>query len=142
MEPPKAVRFAATTTLLLLIAVLILQALGYGIGFFFDPAGGLGEFATRPPDGEDALTVALVGLVGAGMLGAAVLLAVSAALILRENPAGSYLAMAVGGVYVLAGLSAMRSAWVWDGYFYLGTGGLVLLLAAGVRWLSHRQGDT
>ena len=138
MSLPRYARLGVTAILLLLIGVLVLQALGYGIGFFFDPAGGLGEFASPPPPGEDELTVALIGLVGAGMLGAAAVLAVAFVLILRGKPAGSHLAMAVGCVYLLAGLSAFRASWTWDAYFYLASGGLLSSLSIVWRWLSSR----
>jgi hypothetical protein len=139
MKAPRPVRLAVTTALLLLTGLLILQALGYGLGFFFDPASGLGEFASPPPTEGDELTVALVGLVGAGMLGAAGVLALGVVLVLRGDPAGSYLIMAVGGVYVLAGLSVMRASWTWDAYFYIVGGGLVGSLAAAWRSLSARE---
>lgn len=131
MNSHQSVRLAVTTILLLLwTGFLILQALGYGIGFFFDPAARLGDFASPPPTADAELTTALVGLVGAGMLGAAAVLACAVVLILRRDPAAAYLVMAVGGLYVLAGVSAIRAAWTWDAYFYIGTGGLALLLAA------------
>ncbi|MEQ8330367.1 MAG: hypothetical protein RH859_07910 [Longimicrobiales bacterium] len=131
----KGVRFVLTTTLVLLIGLLVLQALGYGIGFFLDPASGVGEFASPPASDRDALTVALVGLVGVGMLGAATALGLAAVLILRRNPAGTYLAVAVGAVYVLAGISAFRAGWAWDASFYAGSGGLLMGLSVAVRWL-------
>ena len=131
----KGVRFVLTTTLLLLIALLILQALGYGLGFFLDPGSGIGEFAVPPTSDDDPLTVALVGLVGVGMLGAALALGLAAFLLLRRNPAGSYLAVAVGAAYVLAGVSAFRAGWTWDASFYAGSGGLLVGLSVAVRWL-------
>lgn len=138
-EPAKVLRVVLTTMLLVLIAVLVLQALGYGLGFFFDPASGLGEFASPPPPGEDALTVALIGLVGVGMLGAAALLATSGVMVLRRRAAGSYAAMFVGAVYVLAGVSVLRADWAWDAYFYLGSGIGLVVLAAMVRWAQASQ---
>ncbi|NNM34858.1 MAG: hypothetical protein HKO53_17405 [Gemmatimonadetes bacterium] len=120
--------------LLLVIAILILQALGYGIGFFLDPASGLGEFATPPPEGTDALTVALVGMTGVGMIGAAALLALAAGLVLGGRRAGGYVAITVGGVYILAGMSAFRAGWSGDAYFYAGAGLLLLVLAGAALW--------
>ena len=43
---------ALTAALVLLMGFLILQALGYGIGFFLDPVSGLGEFVSPPPPGN------------------------------------------------------------------------------------------
>ncbi|NNF28059.1 MAG: hypothetical protein HKN73_12610 [Gemmatimonadetes bacterium] len=120
--------------LLLVIAILILQAVGYGVGFFLDPVSGLAEFASPPPEGTDALTVALVGMTGVGMIGAAALLVLAAALTLGGRPAGGYLAITVGGVYILAGLSAFRAGWSGDAYFYVGAGLLLLVLAGGTVW--------
>ena len=139
VESPKRARIAVTTTMLLLMAFLILQALGYGIGFFIDPTSGLGEFTSPPPAGSDDLTAALVGLVGVGMIGAAVLLALSAVLVLRGHPVGSSIAMVVGGIYLLAGVSVMRAGWTWDASFYLGGGGSLLLLSAVTGWLHRVQ---
>ena len=58
--------------------------------------------------------VALVGLVGVGMLGIAALLILSAILVCRANPTGAYVAMVIGGIYVLSGLCAFRAEWWWD----------------------------
>lgn len=132
----RPVRLVSMIALLLVMGFLILQALGYGIGFFFDPTSGVGEFASPPSDPVDELTVALVGLVGVGMLGTAVLLAVSALLVIKGNPAGTYIAMVVGGVYVLAGVSVLRVGWAWDAYFYAGGGMILFLLALVQRWLA------
>lgn len=123
------------TTLVLLIGFLVLQSLGYGIGFFLDPASGTGEFATPPSVEDDPLTVALVGLVGVGMLGAAGLLTLAAVLVVKGVPAGTYVVMAIGVVYMLAGVSVHRAGWTWDARFYLVGGGLLLALAGAVRLL-------
>ena len=93
----KRIRTLLPGSLLLLIGLLVLQALGYGLGFFFDPSSGLGEFASRPPPGEDDLTVALISLVGVGMLEAATLLTWSAVLLFKREATGLHLAMVVGG---------------------------------------------
>ena len=125
----RTLRRLLTVVQLLLIGLMILQALGYGIGFFLDPASGVGEFASPPPDVVDDLTVALVGLVGVAMLGTAVALSLAVFLVVRGVGAGHLLAAAVGLVYVLAGVSALRSGWAWDARFYAGTGGLLALLS-------------
>lgn len=44
---------SGSTTLMLLMGVLILQALGHDIGFFLDPASGMGEFSSPPPIASD-----------------------------------------------------------------------------------------
>lgn len=133
-DPMRRIRVVVTGALLLVLGVLILQALGYGIGFFLDPASGVGEFASPPPEIVDALTVALVGLVGVGMIGAAAMLGLAAMLIIRANPAGTYVAMTVGGVYILTGVSAWRAGWAWDASFYVCSGVLLLLLSLAVGW--------
>jgi hypothetical protein len=117
------------------MAVLVLQALGYGIGFFFDPESGLGEFASPPPPGGNELTVALIGLIGVGMLSAAALLVWSAVLVFKNSPIAPLIAMAVGVVYLLAGVSVLRSGWTWDASFYAGSGGLLVLLSVAVHGL-------
>lgn len=137
----KALRPLLTTALFLLMGLLVLQALGYGIGFFIDPSSGVGEFGTEPPAVGDDLTVALVGLVGVGMLGVAALLVLAAILVWRANPDGAYVAMIVGGCYILAGVSAARAGWSWDAYFYSVTGGLLVFLSAAVRWVQSLQTD-
>lgn len=125
---------------LLLVAVLVLQSLGYGIGFFLDPASGLGEFATPPPaGGDDALTVGLIGMVGVGMLGAAALFALAAFHTLRGSTAGAHLGIVLGVVYVLAGVSAFRSGWGWDAWFYTGAGLLLMMTSAAVRLLRPKE---
>lgn len=133
-ESKKQIRGVVAAALLLLMAALVLQALGYGIGFFFVPESGLGEFAS-PPRGGDELTVALIGLIGAGMLGAAGLLIWSAVLVFKNDPTGPFIAMAVGVVYMLAGVSVLRSGWTWDAAFYAGSGALLVLLSGAVRGL-------
>ena len=134
-ESLKPMRGVVTAALLLLTVVLILQALGYGIGFFFDPKSGVGEFASPPPAGDNELTVALIGLIGVGMLASAATLTLSAALVIKRRTAGPFLAMAVGFAYVLAGGSVLRVGWVWDASFYAGSGALLILLAVALRGL-------
>ncbi len=129
----KGRRVAVTLPLLLLMGVLVAQALGYGIGFFFDPTSGLGEFASPPPAEDSPLTVALIGLVGVGMLAAAAALSLAAILIFRRHPGGLHVAMFIGCVYVLAGVSVLRAGWTGDAGFYLGSGGLLVLLAGATR---------
>jgi len=84
----KTVRLILTTVLILLIGLLVLQAIGYGVGFAIDPESGVKEFGYEEPTVVEDLTVALVGLVGVGMLGIAALLILSAILVWRANPAG------------------------------------------------------
>lgn len=139
VESPRRAPIVLTATMVLLMCFLILQALGYGIGFFVDPVSGLGEFASPPPPGSDDLTVALVGLVGVGMIGAAALMALSVVLVLRGRPVGSTIGMLVGCIYLLAGVSVMRAGWTWDASFYLGGGGSLLLLCAASRWFQRVQ---
>ncbi|NNF27035.1 MAG: hypothetical protein HKN73_07445 [Gemmatimonadetes bacterium] len=127
--------------LLFVIGILILQSLGYGVGFFFDPAGGVGEFASPPVDPEDELTIALVGLVGVGMLGTVAMLALAVTLIVKANPAGTYIAMTIGAVYVLTGASAWRAGWTWDASFYACAGALLMVLAIAHRWLEARTAE-
>lgn len=134
-------RSAVRIALLLVVGFVVLQALGYGVGFFFDPAGGVGEFASPPGDPEDELTIALVGLVGVGMLGTVLMLGLAVSLIMKSDPAGPYIAMTVGAVYVLAGVSAWRAGWTWDASFYAGAGTVLVLLAVAVRWLDHRHSE-
>lgn len=133
-DPMRRIRFAVTGALLLVLGLLVLQALGYGIGFFLDPASGVGEFASPPPDVVDELTVALVGLVGVGMLGTAAMLGLAAVLIVRGNSAGTYIMATIGGIYILAGFSAWRAGWAWDASFYVCSGALLLLLSVAVSW--------
>ncbi len=135
----KTLRLILTTVLILLIGLLVLQALGYGVGFAIDPESGVKEFGYEKPTVVEDLTVALVGLVGVGMLGTAALLILSAILVWRANPAGAYVAMIVGGVYVLSGLCAFRAEWWWDAYFYSVTGASLIVLSAAVRWLQSRK---
>ncbi len=123
---------------MLLIGLLVLQALGYGIGFVIDPESGVREFGYEKPTVVEDLMVTLVGLVGVGMLGVAVLLILSAILVWRGNPAGAYVAMILGGIYVAAGLCALRAEWWWDAWFYGGTGALLIILSAGV-WRLHAR---
>lgn len=134
-ESPRTLRLVVTGALLLLIAMLVLQALGYGIGFFVDPASGLVEFASPPPPEDDDLTIALIGLIGVGMLAAATILVCSAVLVLKSNPIGPLIAMALGSVYMLAGVSVFRAGWTWDASFYAGSGGLLLLLSGAAHRL-------
>ena len=135
---PEAFRRVLATVLILLIGLLVLQALGYGVGFVIDPESGVKEFGYEKPTVVEDLTVALVGLVGVGMLGVAALLTLSAGLVWRGNPAGVYVAMAIGGSYVLAGLCAYRAEWWWDANFYNATGAMLIVLSAAVRWLQPR----
>ena len=67
----RTIRIILTTALILLIGLLVLQALGYGVGFAIGPESGVREFGYEEPTAMDDLTVALVGLVGVGMLGIA-----------------------------------------------------------------------
>ena len=83
----------------------------------------------------DELTVALVGLVGVGMLGAAAVLALAAILIWRARPSGAYLAMITGGVYLLIAMRAHAAEWWWDARFYGAAGALLIVLSAAVRRL-------
>lgn len=124
--------------LLLLMALLILQALGYGLGFAFDPASGVGEFAYETPTVVEDLTVELVGVVGVGMLGAAALLILSAILVWRRQPSGAYVAIICGSVYLGVGVRALLAGWSWDAYFYSVTGALLIALSTAVRWLQYR----
>ncbi|NNF15045.1 MAG: hypothetical protein HKN72_17600 [Gemmatimonadetes bacterium] len=133
-DPMRRIRFVVTGALLLVMGLLILQALGYGIGFFLDPASGVGEFASPPPEIVDELTIALVGLVGVGMIGAAAMLGLAAMLIVRANSAGTYVTMTLGGIYVLTGFSAWRAGWAWDASFYVCGGALLFLLSLAVAW--------
>lgn len=136
----KAARTLLTTVLMLLIGLLVLQALAYGVSFALDPASGVKEFGYEEPTVVDDLTVALVGLVGVGMVGVAALLFLSAVLVWRANPAGAWAATIVGGLYVLAGLCAYRAEWWWDVYFYSVTGAMLIVLSAAVSWLrSHER---
>ncbi len=133
------IRRVLTTALLVLLGLLVLQSLAYGLGFAVDPAAGVGEFGQEPPPVVSDLTIGLVGLLGVGMLGMATLLTLSAVLIWRSNPAGASIAMVVGGIYLLAGLSAFRAGWMWDAYFYGITGPLLIILSAAVRVLQARM---
>lgn len=135
----KTVRLVLTTALSLLIGLLVLQSLGYGIGFAIDPAAGVDEFGYETPTVVEDLTIELVGLVGVGMLGVATLLMLSAILIWREEAAGAYIAVISGGVYVMAGIRAFHAGWWWDAYFYSGTGALLIILSLAVRWLQSRM---
>jgi hypothetical protein len=137
-----AVRRIVTTALLILLGLLVLQALAYGIGFAIDPAGGVGEFGQEPPPIVDDLTVGLVGLIGVGMLGMSALLTLSAVLIWRGIPTGATIAMVVGGVYLLAGMSALRAGWMWDAYFYGITGPLLIALSTAVRVAQTQTSET
>jgi hypothetical protein len=135
----RTIRITLTTVLVLLIGLLVLQPLGYGMGFAINPEGGVGEFGYDVPTAVDDLTVTLVGLVGVGMLGVAALLILSAILVWRANPAGAYVAMITGGVYVLAGLNAARAELWWDANFYSLTGASLILLSSAVRWLQFQK---
>jgi len=134
------IRRILTAALIVLIGLLVLQALGYGIGFVIDPESGVGEFGYEKPTVVDNLTVTLVGLVGVGMLGVAALLILSAILVWRGNPAGAYVAMIIGGVYIGAGLCALRAEWWWDAWFYGGTGASLTVLSVAVAWLHASPG--
>jgi len=135
----KTLRTVLTTTLILLIGLLVLQALAYGVGFALDPESGVQEFGYEKPTAVGDLTVALVGLIGVGMLGTAALLSLAAVLVWRANPVGGSIAMVIGGVYVLAGLCALRAEWWWDAYFYSIAGTALIVLAASVRWARSEQ---
>ena len=138
----KTIRIILTTVLVLLIGLLVLQALSYGVGFALYPESGVKEFGYEEPTAVDDLTVTLVGLVGVGMLGTAALLILSAILVWRANPAGAYVAMITGGVYVLSGMCALRAEWWWDANFYTIAGASLILLSAAVRWLqSQKSGE-
>ncbi len=137
----RTIRIVVTTALLLLMGLLVLQALAYGLGFAIDPERNVGEFGSPPPDPADHLTVELVGLVGVGMIGAAVGLVLSAVFVLLRNPAGAAIAMLIGGLYVLSGLCAWRAGWGWDAYFYSITGVLLILLSAAVGLLQSSRFD-
>lgn len=139
---PNIIHRILTAALILLIGLLVLQALGYGIGFVVDPESGVREFGYETPTVVDDLTVSLVGLVGVGMLGTAALLTLSAILVLRRNSAGTYVAMILGGAYVAAGLCALRAEWWWDAGFYGGTGAALMVLSAAVAWLRARGGGS
>lgn len=123
----------ARVACLLLTGVLILQGLAYGVGFFLDPASGLGEFATPPGADDDQLAIGLVGLVGVAMIGAAALLAWSAILLFKDDAFAPRMTMLVGAMYVLAGISAYRVGWMWDASFYAGTGVLLFTLSVVVH---------
>ncbi len=138
----KITRLVATSALIALIGLLMLQALGYGIGFALDPAAGVGEFGSPQPAVVDDLTVSLVGMVGVSMLGTAALLTLAAILVWRKNPAGVLVTAMLGAGYVLVGMSAFRAEWGWDGYFYVITGVALIVLSAVVGWLQARQRDT
>ena len=135
----KTIRSTLTTVLMLLIGLLVLQSLGYGVGFAIDPEGGVGEFGYEVPPAVDDLTVTLVGLVGVGMLGITALLILSAVLVWRANPAGAHVAMITGGIYVLAGMNAFRAALWWDANFYGITGVSLIVLSAVVRGLQSQE---
>lgn len=139
---PRAVRLILTTVLTLLIGLLVLQALAYGIGFAVDPEGNAGAFGYEAPDPVDELTVELVRLVGISMIGGAVLLAFSAILIWRATPAGAYLAMIIGGIYVVVGLHAVNEQQWWDAGLYGITGVALIVLAGATRWLQARPGPS
>lgn len=134
----RTLRKILTALLLVLIGLLVLQALGYGIGFALDPASGVREFGYEKPNVVDDLTVTLVGLIGVGMLGTAALLTLAAILVWRRRPAGASIAMIIGGVYLLAGIRAHCAEWWWDAYFYGATGALLIVVSAVVRWLQSR----
>ena len=141
MASSTTARRVITGVLILLMGLLVLHSLGYGIGFAVDPTSGVGEFGYETPTVIEDLTVELVGLVGVGMLGAAALLTLSAVLVLREEAAGSYVAIILGAVYVFVGIRAFRAEWSWDAYFYAVTGALLILLTIAVRWLQSRRPD-
>lgn len=131
----KTARILVSAILTLLMGILVLQALAYGLAFALDPESGVKEFGYEAPIVVEDLTVALVGLAGVGMIGTAALLVLSAILVWRANPAGAYVAMIVGGVYVLSGLCAFRAEWWWDANFYGGSGASLLVLGMAVRGL-------
>ena len=57
----KTVRLILTAVFIALIGLLVLQALGYGVGFAVDPESGVKEFGYEEPTVVESLTVALVG---------------------------------------------------------------------------------
>ena len=136
----RTVRIIMTTVLTLLIGLLVLQALAYGVGFALDPEANVGEFGYEAPDPLDQLTVELVRLVGISMLGSAALLGFSAILIGRAIPAGVYLAMIIGAIYVIIAFGAVDAEQWWDAGFYGITGVALVALSAAARWLQTRPG--
>ena len=132
----------ARVACLLLSGVLILQGLAYGVGFFLDPVSGLGEFASPPRAGNDDLAIALIGLVGVAMIGAAALLTWAAILLFKDDPFAPWMTMLVGAVYVLAGLSSYRVGWMWDASFYAGSGALLFMLSVAVHRLRREAAGT
>ncbi len=137
----KTIRTLLTAVLTVLIGVLVLQALAYGVSFAIAPAGGVNEFGYDKPAVVDDLTVALVGMIGVGMLGSAAFLTLAAILVWRANPAGAYVAMILGVVYILEGLCAFRAEWWWDARFFCVAGTTLVLLSAVVRWLHSQESD-
>ena len=131
----KTLQLFLKSVLTLVIAVLVLQALAYGLSFAIDPAVGVDAFGYEAPAVVDDLTVALVGMAGVGMIGTAALLVLSAILVWRVNPAGAYLAAIVGAVYLGLGRCSYRAEWWWDANFYGLAGTTLLVLAVAVRWL-------
>lgn len=139
----RLIRKLLTAVLMLLIGLLVVQALGYGIGFAMDPESGVQELGGEEPSAVEDLTVALVGWVGVAMLGFAALLILSAILIWRADRAGAHVATILGGIYVLVGMRAFRAEWWWDAYFYSVTGALLVVLSLAVGWLQSRvSGET
>jgi len=126
-----------SVVLTLLIGLMVLQALAYGISFALNPEGGVGEFATKPTVGDE-LTVALVGLVGVGMIGFAALMILSTILIWRGNPAGAWVVMILGGVYIAVSLCSHRAGWSWDANYYGMFGTALIVLSAAVGWFLLR----
>ena len=131
----------AMTALTLLIGLLILQALAYGLGFLLDPASNAGEFGYEVAEPVDALTVALVRVVGISMIGAAALLALSVILVWRGVPAGTYIASVIGAIYIAVSLLAADAGSWWDAGFYGITGVALVALSSVVRWLQGGQSD-
>ncbi len=139
----RLIRKLLTAVLMLLIGLLVVQALGYGIGFAMDPESGVQELGGEEPSAVEDLTVALVGWVGVAMLGFAALLILSAILIWRADRAGAHVTTILGGIYVLVGMRAFRAEWWWDAYFYSVTGALLVVLSLAVGWLQSRvSGET
>lgn len=132
----------ARVACLLLTGVLILQGLAYGVGFFLDPVSGLGEFASPPPVGNDDLAIALIGLVGVAMIGASALLTWAAVLLFKDDALAPWMTMLVGAVYLLAGISSYRVGWMWDAWFYGGSGVLLFLLSVAVHRLRGEAAGT
>ena len=77
-------------------------------------------------------------MVGIAMIGGAVLLVLAGILIWRAIPAGAYIALVIGGIYLAIALGAASAGQWWDAGFYGVTGAALIVLAAAVRWLQGR----